>query len=81
MGECLERGGNPRSIAWGEHRPIGRDAAHSETHCDHLGITARASIWDTAGYFSTSAETIERTYGHHSPNHQATAVKAMDMRG
>ncbi|WP_245999320.1 tyrosine-type recombinase/integrase [Paracoccus methylarcula] len=40
-----------------------------------------ASIWDAAGYFSTSAETIERTYGHHSPNHQATAVKAMDMRG
>ncbi|SIS86651.1 hypothetical protein [Paracoccus saliphilus] len=51
----------------------------------HIAITwalqRGATIWDAAGYFSISAETIERTYGHHSSNHQATAVKAMDMRG
>lgn len=37
-----------------------------------------ASVWDAAGYFATSAETIERTYGHHSPSHQATALKAVE---
>lgn len=39
-----------------------------------------AEIWDAAGYFSTSAETIERVYGHHSPRHQETAVTAMNRR-
>lgn len=39
-----------------------------------------ATIWDAAGYFSTSAETIERVYGHHSPTHQESAVAAMDKR-
>lgn len=39
-----------------------------------------ASVWDAAGYFSTSVETIERTYGHHSPNHQETAVQALNRR-
>lgn len=35
-----------------------------------------ATIWDTAGYFSTSPATIEKVYGHHSPHHQKTAVDA-----
>ncbi len=39
-----------------------------------------ATSWDAAGYFSTSVETIERIYGHHSPHHQATAVAAMERR-
>lgn len=39
-----------------------------------------ASTWDAAGFFSTSAETIEKVYGHHSPEHQATAVKAVERR-
>lgn len=39
-----------------------------------------ATIWDAAGYFSTSAQTIERVYGHHSPSHQQSAVEAMDRR-
>jgi integrase len=39
-----------------------------------------ATIWDAAGYFSTSAETIERVYGHHSPTHQASAVEAMNRK-
>ena len=39
-----------------------------------------ATIWDAAGYFSTSAETIERVYGHHSPRHQETAVNAMNRK-
>ena len=39
-----------------------------------------ATIWDAAGYFGTSVETIQRVYGHHSPNWQASAVDAMDSR-
>lgn len=37
-----------------------------------------ASVWDAAGFFATSAETIEKVYGHHSPNFQATALKAVE---
>lgn len=39
-----------------------------------------AKIWDAAGYFGMSPETLERTYGHHSPAYQASAVDAMDRR-
>lgn len=39
-----------------------------------------ASVWDAAGFFGTSAETIERVYGHHSPQHQQSAVEAMNRR-
>ena len=39
-----------------------------------------ATTWDAAGYFATSPETIERTYGHHSPEHQATALKSVEGR-
>lgn len=39
-----------------------------------------ASMWDAAGFFSTSAETIEKVYGHHSPNFQETALRAMERR-
>lgn len=37
-----------------------------------------ASIWDAAGYFSTSVETIQKVYGHHSPDFQNSAVEAMN---
>lgn len=50
----------------------------------HTAITwalqGGATIWDCAGYFATSAETIEKTYGHHSPEHQASALKAVERR-
>jgi len=39
-----------------------------------------ASSWDAAGYFSTSVETIERVYGHHSPDWQRSAVEAMGRK-
>lgn len=46
----------------------------------HTAITwalqGGATIWDAAGYFSTSPETIQRVYGHHCPDHQSTAVAA-----
>lgn len=39
-----------------------------------------ASIWDAAGYFDTSAETIQKTYGHHCPDHQSSVLAAIDKR-
>ncbi|ANB34650.1 hypothetical protein A6024_11800 [Rhodovulum sulfidophilum] len=39
-----------------------------------------AFLPDVASYFSTSLETIERVYWHHSPDHQRSAVEAMDRR-
>jgi integrase len=39
-----------------------------------------ASPWDAAGYFSTSVRTIEEVYGHHSPDHQQSAVAALNRR-
>jgi integrase len=39
-----------------------------------------ATVWDAAGFFATSAETIEKTYGHHSPRFQETALRAMEKR-
>ncbi len=37
-----------------------------------------ADRWDAAGFLGMSSETLERVYGHHHPDHQASAVKAMD---
>lgn len=39
-----------------------------------------ADLWDAASFFGTSAQTIEKTYGHHHPDHQGTAVRAMERR-
>ena len=51
----------------------------------HTAITwmlqAGASVWDAAGYFGTSPDTIERVYGHHSPDFQKSAVDALEKRG
>lgn len=39
-----------------------------------------ASLWDAAGFFATSVETIEKTYGHHSPDHQRSALRAAERK-
>ena len=39
-----------------------------------------SSIPDAAGFFGTSAETIERVYWHHSPDFQKGAVSAIERR-
>ena len=48
----------------------------------HTAITwalqGGASIWDVAGFFATSPETIQRVYGHHAPDYQASALKAVE---
>ena len=39
-----------------------------------------ASKWDAAGFFGVGLDTLERVYGHHHPDHQRSAVEAMDRR-
>lgn len=39
-------------------------------------IQAGAEIADVASYFSTSIETIQKVYWHHSPRYQSSAIKA-----
>ena len=38
------------------------------------------SIWDAAGFFVTSPETIEKIYGHHAPDFMHSAKTAMERR-
>lgn len=50
----------------------------------HTAITwamqAGADKWHVAGFFGVSVEVLESTYGHHHPDHQESAVRAMDRR-
>jgi len=39
-----------------------------------------STVWDCAGYFSTSVETIQKTYGHHAPDHMESALRAVERR-
>ena len=36
-----------------------------------------ADLWQAAGYFGMTVETLERVYGHHHPDHLAGAVAAI----
>lgn len=59
-------------------RPAGRDTHTLKHTAITWALQNGASVWDCAGYFGSSAETIERTYGHHSPDFQSSAVEAME---
>ena len=37
-----------------------------------------ASVWDAAGYLGMTVEMLERTYGHHHPEHQESARHALE---
>jgi integrase len=37
-----------------------------------------ASIWEAAGFLGMSPETLERTYGHHHPDFQSSAVAGLE---
>jgi integrase len=39
-----------------------------------------ANRWDACNYFGLTMETLERVYGHHSPDHQASVTNAFDRR-
>lgn len=51
----------------------------------HTAITwamqAGAREWDVCGYFGISLDMLQKVYGHHHPDHQQSAVEAMDSRG
>ncbi|MGK2912162.1 MAG: tyrosine-type recombinase/integrase [Sphingobium sp.] len=36
-----------------------------------------ASLWDAAAYAGMTTKTLETCYGHHRPNHQSSAGKAL----
>ena len=37
-------------------------------------------LWQTAGFLGMSVEQLERTYGHHHPDHLKEARDAIDRR-
>jgi integrase len=37
-----------------------------------------ASLWEAAGFLGMSPETLERTYGHHHPDYQSSAVAGLE---
>jgi integrase len=41
-------------------------------------MQAGVEPWEAAGYLGMTVETLERVYGHHSPDHLANAVAAMN---
>jgi integrase len=46
--------------------------------CASWLLRSGVSLWDAAQYLATSASTIEKTYGHHAPEHQERALRAFD---
>ncbi|PQV58772.1 site-specific recombinase XerD [Defluviimonas denitrificans] len=50
----------------------------------HTAITwamqSGADHWDVSGFFGVSLKTLEEVYGHHHPDHQGSAVRAMERR-
>lgn len=40
----------------------------------------RTEKWAAAGFLGMSMETLERVYGHHHPDHQRSAVEAMERK-
>jgi hypothetical protein len=37
-------------------------------------------IWQAAGYLGMSAQTLERTYGHHQPDYMRSAAEAITAK-
>lgn len=62
---------------------LGRDVTpHVLRHtCAALLMQNGADIWDAAGFLGMTPETLSRVYGHHSPQHQETAHRALARRG
>jgi integrase len=87
VGDIRKGWENAKQVAQDMARARGIDLDLSEVTPHTLKHTAitwalqnGATIWDAAGYFGTSVDTIERVYGHHSPDHQKSAVEAINRR-
>ncbi|MDQ0317346.1 integrase [Amorphus orientalis] len=60
---------------------LGKDAEGVVRHTlRHTSATwlmqASADMWESAGYLGMTRETLEKTYGHHHPDHQAGVGRA-----
>jgi len=56
----------------------GRIVPHTLRHTAATWLMQRGvSIWQAAGYLGMSAETLDRVYGHHSPDHLKGAANAI----
>jgi integrase len=57
-------------------------SAHTLKHTAITWLLQRGvPIWEVAGYTGTSAQTIGRVYGHHSADHLAGVLAALDRPG
>jgi integrase len=57
-------------------------SAHTLKHTAITWLLQRGvPIWEVAGYTGTSPQTIARVYGHHSVDHLAGALAALDRPG
>jgi integrase len=43
------------------------------TRATHLLQSGRVKLWEAAGFLGMTVKTLERVYGHHSPDHQGEA--------
>jgi integrase len=43
------------------------------TRATHLMQSGKVSVWEAAGFLGMTVKTLERVYGHHSPDHQGEA--------
>lgn len=43
------------------------------TRATHIMQSGKVSVWEAAGFLGMTVKTLERTYGHHSPDHQGNA--------
>lgn len=43
------------------------------TRATHLMQSGKVSAWEAAGFLGMTVKTLERVYGHHSPDHQGAA--------
>ena len=60
---------------WGKVTP------HTLRHTAATWLMQRGvPIWQAAGYLGMSAETLERTYGHHHPDYMQTAAHAITSK-
>lgn len=39
-----------------------------------------ADRWDAAGFLGMTVDTLEKVYGHHHPDHQSSAIRALERR-
>lgn len=72
--------------AWGkiveDAKPGWDPTQHTLEHtATTWAVQGGATIEDTPGFLSTSADTIDRTYWHLSPHFQSVAVSAMENGG